>query len=97
MDTKPLFDIGLVMATPDALEAIVRNDTDAGSYLHRHKRGDWGDISEEDKQLNDTSANTGQESVVSIYTLSDQSKICLTTEWGDQNKTTISLIESSME
>ena len=44
------FDLGQLLITPGALDALTRNGTDEGPYLLRHQSGDWGDVDEIDKR-----------------------------------------------
>jgi hypothetical protein len=48
-----MLNIGSVYFTPGALDLIDNNTTLYLPYLLRHMRGDWGDISIEDKEAND--------------------------------------------
>lgn len=98
-ETKPLFELGQVVATPGAIDALARTDEHAAKYLARHLSGDWGDLGDEDKALNDRSvANpkdrhgfcTGR--IFSAYRLSDGTKIWVITE-DDRSATTILLPE----
>lgn len=65
-----LFKLGQVVATPGALRAIEENNVDTWNLLQRHVNGDWGCISEEDKQENLLSVENGYR-VMSSYTLSE--------------------------
>ena len=49
----PRFDLGPVVATPGALEALGRNSMTGLEILVRHSRGDWGDLCDDDKKAND--------------------------------------------
>jgi hypothetical protein len=57
------------------------------SVLLRHVAGDWGTVSDEDRQQNDLSILAGLR-LISIYRLPDQSRILVITEW-DRSSTTI--------
>ena len=46
-----LFQSGNIVATPGAL-SLAERGIDLLEYLQRHLRGDWGDLSEEDKAEN---------------------------------------------
>src|SRR5437867_1570391 len=70
------FDLGQLLITPGALDALTRNSTDEGPYLLRHQSGDWGDLSEIDKRVNDFSL-LERFRLMSAYHLNDQTKI-----WG---------------
>jgi len=85
------FDLGQLLITPGALDALTRNGTDEGPYLLRHQSGDWGDLSEMDKRENDFSL-LERFRLMSAYHLNDQTKIWVITE-RDRNATTILLPE----
>ena len=55
--------------------------------LHRHLSGDWGDLCEDDKALNDEAVRVGDERVLSAYE-KDGEKIWIITE-SDRSTTTI--------
>ena len=57
--------------------------------MRRHKRGDWGDLSEEDKQVNEDALKNG-ERLLSAYDLSNGAHIYIITEW-DRSVTTVLL------
>ena len=69
-DTKVTFSLGPVVATPGALEALQRNNTDGREYLRRHASGDWGIVCEEDSQLNEHAVQNGSR-ILSAYLLPD--------------------------
>lgn len=48
-----LFDIGTVDITPAATEALAAAALDPATLLDRHRRGDWGDVEESDRQENE--------------------------------------------
>ncbi len=52
---QPPFELGRVVATPGALAALEEADQRPEEFLARHVAGDWGEVSEEDKQENDGS------------------------------------------
>lgn len=50
--------------------------------IKRHGSGDWGEVSEHDRQANDDAFIKGQEDrVLSSYTYKDGTRIWLLTEW----------------
>jgi hypothetical protein len=52
-DTRdPLFDLGQVVCTPGIQELIERNAIHPPRLLHRHERGDWGVMSDFDRDQN---------------------------------------------
>jgi hypothetical protein len=84
---KPLFRPGRLLVASDALTALRVNGIPVVSVLFRHVAGDWGTVSEEDRQQNDLSILAGLR-LISIYRLPDQSRILVITEW-DRSSTTI--------
>jgi len=87
--SKPLFDLGQIVATPGALAAMANNGTDGLGLLARHVTGDWGDLDAEDKAENDFSV-ARRLRILSAYTLADGTKVWLITE-ADRSATTFLL------
>lgn len=56
-------------------------------YLARHLSGDWGDMTEYDKKLNDEALATGQDRIFSSYE-TEYGKLWIITEW-DRSYTTL--------
>ena len=79
MSKKPTFNLGPIVSTPGALEALGRNQSNGLDYLHRHASGDWGDLCDEDKQSNDAALKTGAR-LMSAYHLGDGTKIWIITD-----------------
>lgn len=73
------FDLGKIVATPGALDALGRNDASGMSLVHRHARGDWGEIEAEDQQSNMSALETGAR-LMSSYTLDDGTNIWVITD-----------------
>ena len=66
---KPLFRLGQILATPGALATLERLGVDPLSLvLGRHVLGDYGDLCEEDKELNRHSLTNGMR-IFSSYKL----------------------------
>jgi hypothetical protein len=53
------FSLGQLVATPGALELAQEQGIDVLALLGRHVSGDWGDVSAEDKVLNEVSVDGG--------------------------------------
>src|SRR5207302_5983110 len=70
---KPLFKLGQVVATPGAIEALERAGQTPWSLVARHVAGDWGELSEDDRQLNNEALKDGSR-ILSAYTLNDEAK-----------------------
>ena len=84
---KPLFHPGKLLITPVALAALRENGVPVISVMMRHIAGDWGTVSDSDRQQNDLSIAAGLR-LLSIYRLPDDNRIIVTTEW-DRSNTTI--------
>lgn len=83
----PLFELGRVVSTPGALEALTREDIDAA--LARHHRGDWGDISLSDWRVNEEALSVGLR-LLSIYTAKGGKRFWIITE-ADRSSTCVLL------
>jgi len=85
------FYTGQVVGTPGALKAIQDAGDSMQKYLVRHQSGDWGDLDEEDKKMNDEGLKPlCEDRLLSAYVLSTGVKIWIITEW-DRSATTILL------
>ena len=81
--SKPDFSIGQLLATPAALEALEQADVDIIDLVKRHICKDWGDLSDEDKRLNDEALHDGSR-ILSAYILEKTDvKIWIITEAAD--------------
>jgi len=92
---KRTFRLGQVVATPGALAELKRCGMDAGEFVTRHARGDWGDMDAEDKRANNEAvAHEGdleqQCRVFSAYKLKNGEKIWVITE-ADRSSTCVLL------
>ena len=89
-------ELGQVVATPGALSMLEEHGVEPLTLIVRHASGDWGDLDDEDKALNDDAvAAEGEDAgrVLSAYNLDDQGhKVWIITEW-DRSVTTILLPE----
>lgn len=83
------FELGMVLATPGAIEAFEKAEDGAVAYLRRHLSGDWGDLDEHDKQMNEDAVRYGGR-ILSAYRIKDGTKIWIITE-ADRSVTTILL------
>jgi hypothetical protein len=83
------FDLGRIVATPGAIEALELAGETPARFLHRHIAGDWGDLDEHDRAENDLSAREGFR-LLSAYKLRDGTRIWIITE-ADRSSTTILL------
>lgn len=84
-----LFELGAIVATPGALEAVREAGDDLGLLLIRHANGDWGTLDSEDWEENDRSVLQGSR-ILSAYTTSKGERIWIITEH-DRSVSTILL------
>jgi LysM repeat protein len=84
IDVKPLFKLGQVVATPGAIEALERAEQTPWSLVARHVAGDWGDLSEDDRQLNNEALKDGSR-LLSAYILKTGEKLWAITEAQDDH------------
>ena len=89
--SRPKFSLGHVVLTPGALAAFEKTGQRPASFLLRHVGGDWGEVCEGDKKLNDA-AVAGGERLMSAYRLTSGERIWIITE-ADRSVTTLLLPE----
>jgi hypothetical protein len=85
---KPLFALGQVVATPGALELLENQGQAPSQFIARHHCGDWGEICDEDRELNDAALKDGSR-LLSAYTVG-KDKLWIITE-ADRSSTTLLL------
>ena len=90
-ESPSILELGFVVATPGALTALEAAGQSADEFLARHVSGDWGEVSEADRDENELSLREGFR-VVSAYTLRTGVKIWIITE-ADRSATTVLLPE----
>jgi hypothetical protein len=88
---EDLFPLGMVVATPGALIALVRGRHDVIEFLARHQHGDWGAVGQEESAANDAALREGR-SLISEYQTSEGARLWIVTE-GDRSATTLLLPE----
>jgi hypothetical protein len=86
-----LFELGRIVATPGALQALEAAGEQPAQFLDRHASGDWGELDEEDKRENEFSLRNGFR-ILSAYTTAAGEKIWIITE-ADRSATTFLLPE----
>ena len=84
---EPLFKLGQIVGTPGALEELQEAEQNPLELIFRHVTGDWGDLTEEDKQENEFSLQR-ELRIFSAYELVTGKKIWVITEH-DRSVTTI--------
>ena len=57
--TPSKFPLGRIVATPGALAALQAAGQQPHEFLVRHVQGDWGNVSDEDRQENELSLREG--------------------------------------
>jgi hypothetical protein len=68
-------------ASPEFAEFVAKS-------IQRHTQGDWGDLDEDDRRLNDAALKSGSDRLFSAYEEGSHPKIWIITEW-DRSVTTI--------
>jgi hypothetical protein len=81
---KPRFSLGDVLATPGSLDALTASGESVEALLARHAACDWGDLSQEDKDLNDAALVDGSR-ILSVYRTRLGVKLWVITEAEDDN------------
>lgn len=81
---KPRFNLGQILATPGAIEALEESGQEPGFFLSKHNQGDWGDLCEGDRQLNDEALIDGSRIMSSYRTLKGV-KLWVITDAVDEN------------
>lgn len=65
---KPLFPLGRIVATPEALDLLGRTGTSVATLLRQHQCGDWGTVCPADRKSNDLAVSEGAR-ILSVYGL----------------------------
>lgn len=83
------FNLGQIVATPGALNALATVNMMPETLLRRHQQGDWGDVSAPDLKSNELALRQGSR-LLSSYRLSSAVKVWVITE-ADRSVTTLLL------
>lgn len=86
---EPLFPLGVVVATPGALQLLRTNGFSPSAFLERHVRGDWGGVSAADSRANDEAVLEGNR-LLSSYLMPNGELMWVITE-ADRSATTLLL------
>jgi hypothetical protein len=78
------FPLGRLAATPGALEAMEASGQSAEFFLARHASGDYGEVNDDDRQLNDEALIHGDR-ILSAYRTLKGVKLWVITEAADDN------------
>lgn len=94
--TLKLGNVMMTMGVKMFMDESSENMMFARNCLERHRNGDWGDICEEDKEINDEALRCDEdgkpsERIMSSYEKGDE-KLWIITEW-DRSVTTLLLPE----
>ena len=92
-ERKQLFPLGQVVATPDALAALEEANESVMPLLCRHQHGDWGDLCDEDRQMNDEAVKDDSRILSSYVLEATGQKVWIISE-ADRSSTTILLPEN---
>jgi hypothetical protein len=87
--TAGKFRLGLVVATRGVNELVQQGVINPLSFIRHHSAGDWGDLCEEDRALNDMGLLDGGR-LFSSYQVNPDLKLWVITEW-DRSCTTLLL------
>jgi hypothetical protein len=77
----PLFEVGLVVATPAALALAKAGAFNPAELLERHQAGDWGDLNAYDRRENEKALRSGAR-IFSAYQ-TPQGRVWIITEATD--------------
>ena len=78
------FPLGRLAATPGALEAMAASGQTADFFFARHAGGDYGEVNEEDRRLNDEALTHGDR-LLSAYRTLKGVKLWVITEAADDS------------
>jgi hypothetical protein len=78
-DETKKFSLGRIVATPGALHALRDADQQPGEFLVRHVTGDWGDLDDEDRNLNNAAVIDGNR-ILSAYQTRKGERLWVITE-----------------
>jgi hypothetical protein len=83
---RPKFDLGQVVATPEALRTLEESGQSPGFFLDQHVQGSWGEVDAEDKQANDQALVDGGRLLSAYRTLKGERVWIITEAVGDDGK-----------
>jgi len=85
------FALGQILVTSGVNELGLKNskfEKFIGESLNRHIHCDWGDLCDEDKEMNNSALKNGDDRLFSKYNFDEDTSIYIITEW-DRSATTI--------
>jgi hypothetical protein len=83
-----LFDLGRVLVTVGAEELLGRTGQDKETLLQRHQSGDWGELTDADREANNQALRHGDR-IFSAFRIQDE-KVWIITE-ADRHSSTVLL------
>ena len=86
----PLFPLGKVVATPNALACLTNYSRMTEQLLLRHQSGDWGDVHEEDAEANVDAVNNSHR-IISSYEINSSGQMIWIITEADRTVTTLLL------
>jgi hypothetical protein len=90
LPTNTRFSPGRIVMT-HGVDALVREGRfHPNTYLDRHLAGDWGDLSDADRQHNDRALQSRDDRMFSSYQVAPDLTLWIITEW-DRSVTTLLL------
>jgi len=84
-----MFNLGRVVATPNALALLEQHGVAPLTLLKRHAAGDWGNVPSDDAKANQDALKFGRR-LLSVYSIAGNEKIWIITE-ADRSVTTLLL------
>ena len=84
------FPPGQLVMTSGVDDLVRQGRLNPAPFLRRHLDGDWGDLSDDDRQLNDAALKSGEDRLFSSYQVTRDLKLWIITEW-DRSVTTLLL------
>jgi hypothetical protein len=84
-----LFASGQIVITAGAQQTLHQDDV-YSALIQKHLRGDWGNLGDEDKNMNDLAVKGGEDRIFSKYCDRNGHEFYIITEW-DRSLTTILL------
>ena len=84
------FSPGQLVMTIGVDDLVRQGRLNPAPFLRRHLHGDWGDLRDDDRQLNDAALKSGEDRLFSSYQVTPNLKLWIITEW-DRSVTTLLL------
>ena len=84
------FSPGPLVMTIGVDDLVRQGRLNPAPFLRRHLHGDWGDLSDGDRQLNDAALKSSEDRLFSSYQVTPNLKLWIITEW-DRSVTTLLL------